>query len=90
MHGFVRATAGRMRLAQHAQTQAAIRPRGRAHTLQTPCFRATSGMGSSLLGTPPVISSRLIAKTSTPKCLKEAKASLQELGWQWGLSGAST
>ena len=30
LEGFVRATAGRMRLAQHAQTQAAIRPRGRA------------------------------------------------------------
>ena len=28
--GFVRATAGRLRWAQHAQTQAAIRPRGRA------------------------------------------------------------
>ena len=28
--GFVRATAGRLRWAQHAQTQAAIRPRGRS------------------------------------------------------------
>ena len=28
--GFVRATAGRVRWAQHAQTQAAIRPRGRS------------------------------------------------------------
>ena len=28
--GFVRVTAGRLRMAQHAQTQAAIRPRGRA------------------------------------------------------------
>ena len=30
LDGFVRATAGRLRWAQHAQTQAAIRPRGRA------------------------------------------------------------
>ena len=28
--GFVRATAGRLRWAQHAQTEAAIRPRGRS------------------------------------------------------------